>query len=238
MTCLEDMASSIELPPGGRTVFPRFEKTAKLKLQLCGFRTLSVVPFVPVAEREVRWHSSPSRLEPGSHPLETALLRGHLAKWLVFGVITGWVNLPASRPQLFEQWAADNAEDIATVWNVDEATRTRIAARCPLCPRPVAPRRQRRTARQIACFGHDPPCCPVRSYCRFQASLRSGIKGFKFVFAPNGTFAGVTTFPASNAAIPDIPGKPPLLVPNLQVRTGRGGATCLPIAPGGGRLRL
>lgn len=63
LLCLQDTASTIELPHS-RTIVPHFEETAKLKLRLCGLRTLSITPIVPVSERQacvvkhrIKWQS-------------------------------------------------------------------------------------------------------------------------------------------------------------------------------------
>lgn len=54
ITCLEDLAGTLDLPPGGRSLFFHFEKSAKLKSTLSGARSYSVLPLVPAIERQAR----------------------------------------------------------------------------------------------------------------------------------------------------------------------------------------
>lgn len=56
---------------------------------------------------------------------------------------------------------------------------------------------------------------PHRLFLILQKLLGEGMKDYRFQFAPNGTFTGIQTFPASTEALPDVPG-PPFFVPNLQ----------------------
>lgn len=51
--CIEDMARTLDLPPGGRTAFGFFVDSAEYKLRLCGLITVALAPLVPATERDL-----------------------------------------------------------------------------------------------------------------------------------------------------------------------------------------
>lgn len=61
--CAEDLAQTIDMPFGGRAVFPYFMKSAGHKLKICNLRTLVIFSIVPYYDQQAR---IPLFFPPGS----------------------------------------------------------------------------------------------------------------------------------------------------------------------------